>query len=251
MHVPNPNFNFSLVTQYPMTHLDTELKQLRAAVVEMWNLVISQLEKAKLVIENNDRDLYAEVKANEKRVDAFEIKLDMDCENILALFNPVASDLRFVLSVLKINYNLERIGDYAKGTASIVKDCECKVDAVDLRETHIPEMFEVCIDMLSEALEAFEKEDNVKARNVFAKDEMLDDTNKKANAITAKLIEKSPKKMVTALSLLSVIRKLERVGDQTKNISEEIIFYIEAKILKHKKKKEILQHKSDEQQSNG
>ena len=169
----------------------------------------------------------------------------MDCENILALFNPVASDLRFVLSVLKINYNLERIGDYAKGAASIVKDCECKVDANDLKETRIPEMFTVCIDMLTEALEAFEKEDNIKARNVFAKDDVLDEINKQANTITAKLIDKNAKKMVTALSLLSVIRKLERVGDQTKNISEEIIFYMEAKVLKHRKKKELLQDKPD------
>ncbi|HEX2936417.1 MAG TPA: phosphate signaling complex protein PhoU [Bacteroidales bacterium] len=228
-----------------MTHLDTELKQLRASVVEMWHLVISQLGKAKTVIENNDRDLYAEVKANEKRVDAFEIKLDMDCENILALFNPVASDLRFVLSVLKINYNLERIGDYAKGTAAIVKDCECNIEANELKETRIPEMFSVCIDMLTEALEAFEKEDNSKARNVFGKDDILDQINKQANTIGAKLIDKNPKKMITTLSLLSVIRKLERVGDQTKNISEEIIFYLEAKVLKHRKKKELFQDKPD------
>jgi phosphate transport system protein len=226
-----------------MTHLDTEIKQLKAAVIEMWGLVISQLEKAKIIIENNDKNLYAEVKANEKRVDAFEIKLDMDCENILALFNPVANDLRFVLSVLKINYNLERIGDYAKGTAAVVKDCEYKIDADSLKETRISEMFDVCIIMLSEALEAFDKEDNIKARNIFAKDEMLDEINKRANTITINLIEANPRKINNALNLLSVIRKLERVGDQTKNISEEIIFYLEAKILKHKKKKELNQEK--------
>src|SRR5512145_506233 len=158
-----------------MTHLDTELKQLRASVIEMWNLVISQLEKAKIIIEQHDKSLYCEVKANEKRVDAFELKLDMDCENILALFNPVANDLRFVLSVLKINYNLERIGDYAKGTAAVVKDCDYKINADSLKETRISEMFDVCITMLSEALEAFDKEDNIMARNIFAKDEMLDE----------------------------------------------------------------------------
>ena len=76
-----------------MTHLDTEIKFLKDAILEMWDLVISQLEKSKKVIETVDKNLYAEVKANEKRVDAFELKLDMDCENILALFNPVASDL--------------------------------------------------------------------------------------------------------------------------------------------------------------
>jgi phosphate transport system protein len=226
-----------------MTHLDTELKQLRASVIEMWSLVISQLQKAKDIVENNHKDLYVDVKANEKRVDAFEIKLDMDCENILALFNPVASDLRFVLSILKINYNLERIGDYAKGSATLIKDCDFKVDKETLKETRILEMFDVCIDMLSEALEAFENEDNIKARNAFVKDDILNEANKKATSTIAKLIEKSPKKIEDMLNLLSVIRKLERVGDQTKNISEEIIFYIEAMVLKHKKKKEILGNK--------
>jgi phosphate transport system protein len=223
-----------------MTHLDTEIKQLRASLIEMWNLVISQLEKAKEVIGNNDKNLYVEVKTNEKRVDAFEIKLDMDCENILALFNPVASDLRFVLSVLKINYNLERIGDYAKGAASLVKECEYKIDKDALKETNILDMFDVSIGMLTEALESFEKEDNIKARNVFIKDDILDENNKKAISTISKLIEKQPKKTEDLLSLFSAIRKLERIGDHTKNIAEEIIFFIEAEILKHKKKKEIL-----------
>lgn len=223
-----------------MTHLDTELQQLQTSIVEMWNLVISQLEKAKKVITDNDKNLYAEVKANEKRVDAFEIKIDMDCENLLALFNPVASDLRFVLSVLKINYNLERIGDYAKGAASLVKECDFKMNNEALSETKIIDMFDVSIDMLAEALDAFESRDNVKARNSFIKDDILDEANKRAIPIIAGLIEKHPKKTEDFLSLFSAIRKLERIGDHTKNISEEIIFFIEAEILKHKKKKEIL-----------
>jgi len=223
-----------------MTHLDTELKQLRASVIEMWNLVISQLEKAKIIIEKNDKNLYAEVKANEKRVDAFELKLDMDCENILALFNPVASDLRFVLAVLKINYNLERIGDYAKGISAVIKDIDHKFDKESLNETHISEMFDVCISMLTETLDSFETENNISARNVFIKDSILDDINKKANKIAACLIEKNPKNITNTLNLLSIIRKLERVGDQSKNISEEIIFYLEALVVKHKKKKDIL-----------
>jgi phosphate transport system protein len=228
-----------------MTHLDTELNQLRATIIEMWNLVISQLEKAKEVIENNDKNLYAEVKTNEKRVDAFEIKVDMDCENLLALFNPVASDLRFVLSVLKINYNLERIGDYAKGAASIVKECEYKIDKDALKETHILEMFDVNIDMLAEALEAFEKNDNIKARNVFIKDDIVDENNKKAITVIAGQIEKHSKKTEDLLNLFSAIRKLERIGDHTKNISEEIIFFIEAQILKHKKKKDIMKKSTE------
>jgi phosphate transport system protein len=223
-----------------MTHLDTELKQLKDTVLEMWELVISQLVKSKIIVEENNKDLCAEVKANEKRVDAFEIKLDMDCENILALFNPLAGDLRFVLAVLKINYNLERIGDYAKGISSLVKETNFRSDKESLEETHLPEMFDVCLNMLLEAKEAFDNQDNIKARNVLLKDDILDEANKRAALAVASLIEKDPKNIEGYLNLLSSVRKLERVGDQIKNISEEIIFYIEALVLKHKKKKDIL-----------
>jgi phosphate transport system protein len=222
-----------------MTHLETEINLLKEAITEMWNLVISQLEKSKKVIETVDKNLYAEVRANEKRVDAFELKIDMDCENILALFNPVASDLRFVLAVLKINYNLERIGDYAKGIAAISKEMDTPFSKDAINETKIFEMFDVSFTMLNEALEAFDKEDNLKARSIFAKDAILDDINKRANCIASDLINQNPKDVHNTLNLLSIIRKLERAGDQTKNISEEIIFYIEAKVLKHKKKKEL------------
>ncbi|MBL8103852.1 MAG: phosphate transport system regulatory protein PhoU, partial [Anaerolineales bacterium] len=98
-----------------MTHLDTELKALKEDMHEMFRLVLSQLEKSKTALISLDKDLAREVIVNEKRVNSFELKLDRDCENIIALFNPVAVDLRFVLASLKINSNLERIGDIADG----------------------------------------------------------------------------------------------------------------------------------------
>jgi phosphate transport system protein len=101
-----------------MTHLETELKQLKSDILDMWTLVINQLSKSREVLNNFDKELACEVMAGEKQVDAFELKINMDCENILALFNPLASDLRFVLAVMRMNYDLERAGDYAR---SIVK----------------------------------------------------------------------------------------------------------------------------------
>ena len=97
-----------------MTHLDTELKELKASLIDMWQLVLNQLAHSREAMEKLDKELANQVLANEKRVDAFELKINMDCENILALFNPVANDLRFVLAALRINSDLERIGDYAK-----------------------------------------------------------------------------------------------------------------------------------------
>lgn len=223
----------------PNSHLNTELRRLKEDTIEMWELVISQMEKAKYAIEHNDSNMANEVAANEKRVDAFELKLDMDCENILALFNPLANDLRFVLSVLKINYNLERIGDYAKGISGYVKVANEPFSEEVLRETHVISMFEIAIDMIKNTLESFEEESNHQAISIFTKDEYLDQVNRDANTIIAELLEKKTTNIEDTLQLLSFIRKLERVGDQTQNIAEEIVFYLEAKVLKHKKKKEL------------
>jgi phosphate transport system protein len=221
-----------------MTHLDTELQLLKANVVEMWNLVMDQLTKTYHAIETADSELINDINANEKRVDAFELKINMDCENILALFNPVANDLRFVLAVLKINYNLERIGDYAHGITKLLDETEFSKESV--KETKIKEMFEVAIKMMAKTLESFEQEDIHKLLKVFKKDEKLDKVNKNANKIIADLISNNPKDIHSFLNLLSIIRKLERVGDQTKNIAEEIVFYIEAKVLRHNKNKNII-----------
>jgi phosphate transport system protein len=92
--------------------------------------------------------------------------------------------------------------------------------------------------MLNYALESFEKEDNQLVRNIFKMDSSLDKVNKNANRIIAELIQQYPNETEANLNLLSIIRKLERVGDQTKNISEEIIFSIEAKVVRHSKNKD-------------
>lgn len=221
-----------------MTHLDTELHLLKANIIEMWNLVMDQLTKTYHAIETADEELINDINANEKRVDAFELKINMDCENILALFNPVANDLRFVLATLKINYNLERIGDYAHSITKLLEDTEFSKESIE--ETKIKEMFEVAIKMLTKTLESFEEEDIHKLLKVFKRDEKLDKVNKNANRTIANLILNKPKDIHSYLNLLSIIRKLERVGDQTKNIAEEIVFYIEAKVLRHNKNISIL-----------
>jgi phosphate transport system protein len=224
-----------------MTHLDTELKQLKTDLIEMWTLVINQLSKSREALAEFDKDLTSEVFALEKQVDAFELKLNTDCENILALFNPLANDLRLVLAVMRINYDLERIGDYARSIARMVSDAEKHVDEDILKKTQVFEMFDIAINMLTIAIESFEKEDNSNIRKIFKKDESLDRVNRYANEIVAKLIQKKPSEIDNCLNMYTTIRRLERVGDQTKNIAEEIIFYLEAKVLRHKKKKEKIE----------
>ncbi|MBP7167822.1 MAG: phosphate signaling complex protein PhoU [Bacteroidia bacterium] len=221
-----------------MSHLEIELKNLKSEMLEMFALVKLQLEKSKAALVNLDKDLAREVLVNEKRVNGFELKLDRDCENIIALFNPVAIDLRLVLACMKINSNLERIGDIAEGISQFVLNIKLEPEKKLLETTRLIEMYDTAILITYEVMEAFNNEDTKRARSVFKMDEILDEINLNANQAVADFIRENPDRINQSLYLLSAIRKLERVGDQCKNISEEIIFYIEAKVLKHKSREQ-------------
>jgi len=216
-----------------MSHLDVELANLKNDTVEYWKLVNSQLDKGYQSLVEMNKELALEIISVEKRVNAMEIKIDRDCENIFALFNPVAVDLRFVLAVLKINTNLERTGDIAEGIAKFVNNVEANFDVKLLERTRALEMFKTARVMMEKVLDAFEKEDTTLARKIFIEDELLDKINMAANKVVGDYIKNNEGDVEQALYLLSIIRKLERVGDQAKNMAEEIVFYVEAKVLKH------------------
>jgi phosphate transport system protein len=222
-----------------MTLLEVELQKLKGEIISMWDLVITQLTKARQALVSFDKDLALEVVASEKRVNGMELKIDRDGESIIALFNPVAVDLRFVLAVLKINYNLERTGDIAKGIAKCVVNSETPFNENLLQDSQILIMYEEATDMLEDVLEAFKNEDTKIARTIFKRDKFLDEINKKNDASIAAYIRSNSNDLEQSLYIHSAIRKIERAGDQAKNIAEEIIFYVEAKVLKHTSKKNI------------
>jgi len=220
-----------------MTHLEEELTMLKSEITVMWQMVISQLYKTREALLEFDKDLAREVVSAEKRVNALELKIDRDCENIFALFNPVAVDLRTVLAVLKINNNLERSGDIAEGIAKYIISADQPFNAELVEKTQILRMYDETNNILEDVLKAFETEDTRLARSIFKRDEVVDEINVSANAVVADFMRAHPEKIEEGLYLISMIRKLERVGDHCKNIAEEIIFNIEAKVLKHKSKK--------------
>lgn len=222
-----------------MTHLDLELKQIKKQVIEMMTLVKSQLAKGKEAVLTFDKDLVHEINANENRVNAMELNIDRDVENALALYSPVAVDLRFLMASFKISADLERIGDNAVGIAKYINNVDEQLTKENLTKIRFTEMYENALMILDDVFEAFEKEDTKLARKVFIKDALLNEINSNAANIAIELIKETPEKTQNYLYLLSIIRKLERVGDLAKNISEELIFYIEAKVVKHKNKKTI------------
>src|ERR1043166_769723 len=139
-----------------MTHLDEEIKKLKKEVSMMFMLVHGQLKKSFDAMRNFDIDLAHEILQTETRINAQELKIDRDCENILALFSPVAIDLRYVLAVLKINTNLERTGDICEGIARFLIELEKPFEPDLLDTAQIGRMFELSISMMEDIEEAFD-----------------------------------------------------------------------------------------------
>ncbi len=218
-----------------MSPLELELQAVKDNLCDMLGLVKSQLIKCKEAIENKDVELALEIIESEKQVNVQELAIDRDCENILALYTPVATDLRLVLATLKIANDLERIGDNAKSLARFLKSNVKKVPEGLINEYNLPDMLDVLIGMINDMGEALRKNDTKLARETAKRDKQLNEHNKKAFKTTANLIKDHPEEAKPLLKLFAITRNLERAGDLTKNIAEEIVFHIDAKVLKHAK----------------
>lgn len=219
-----------------MKHIENELIVLREDIIEMAEFVAGQVNKSREAIDNGDLNLAREIVENEKRTNAFELKIDNTCESILALYNPVANDLRLVLAILITNNNLERIGDLCKGVSKFMLEHGKPFDKYLLEKNKILLMYDTIISMFEDVLNGMVNEDTKTARQVFLKDDTLDEINKASTKNSTEIIKTNPENTLQQLYMLSIIRKLERMGDQIKNIAEELIFYIEAKVVKHRKK---------------
>ena len=209
--------------------IESELVLLKKEIDEMWTLVYNQLDRAGESVLTLDRKLAQQVQVHERRVNAFELKIDSDVEDIIALYTPVAIDLRFVLAMLKINTNLERLGDFAEGIARFaIEEKELTLDADLIKNLRLEEMIRQMLDMFELAKRALQEENQELAQ-------VLDEINAHASHLLADYIVKHPESALSCLNLASVFRKLERAGDHITNIAEEIVFYIDAKVLKHHK----------------
>ena len=222
-----------------MNLLETELGELKSELIDMTVLVKGQMERCVTSFFTFDKDLAKEVVKNEKRVNACELKIDSKGEHILALFNPVAIDLRFVVASLKMVSDLERIGDHAKGISQYLIKSNVPFDPELIEKVRFKEMTDIALEMITILNESFETDNTKLARTLFTIDEKLDEINVRSNMIITEYFkegDKDPEKILQAIYLLSIIRKMERVGDYVTNIAEEIIFYVKAKVLRHKRK---------------
>ena len=216
-----------------MNTIEKEISNLKSSLLTMFLLVEGQWEKGASAIVNYDQDIAEEISSSENRINAQELKIDSDCENIIALHAPVAVDLRFILSARKINHALEHIADIAESVAKYVADHDVPYDKGIMTKIRINEMLEIFNAMMDCVVEAFGNEDPTIARRVFKKDKLINEINSDSPQIIIDNINKYDKNML--LYLLSSIRKIERAADSLKKIAEGIIYHLEAKIVKHKK----------------
>lgn len=215
-------------------HIDEELGIMKDLVMQMWNLVGRQLDKAEESLLTCNKELASEVVLTEKVCNNMDNKISLACENFIALNNPVAIDLRLALAILRINSNLERIGDFAEGISRfVIKDMTDKLDENDLKQLKLKEMFNNVNYMCDINKKAFLEEETNDLGKVFERDDAVDDINLKSKSVVANMIRTNPNKAEEYLCLYSVIKKVERIGDRCNNIAEEIIFYLDANVVKH------------------
>lgn len=212
-------------------HFVQELEALKTNIIRMASMVEeSMADSLKAVLERSP-EIAWKVIEREQRVNAFELENDNAVVDLLALQQPVASDLRFILAALKINNDLERIGDHAVNIA------ESAITFTSLPplevQTDIPRMGLITKEMLRDAIDGFIHNNAAACRGVLQNDDLMDAMNKKTINDLIAVVQTAPESLRAALELTRVSRNLERVADLATNIAEEVIFVAEAQVVKH------------------
>jgi phosphate transport system protein len=214
------------------TPLDQELSSLHGLIGEMASLVDEQFADAMNALLSEDAQLADEVVARDDVIDQLEMKIDDQCERILALHAPVATDLRMLIMAVKINTDFERIGDHCRNLA---RNTPSLIDGPDLlTETHIPEMADMSRAMLREVEVAFWERDRLKARKVIARDLQVNRLHaKNVDRLVHMIGEDDGAHAKAIANLLTASKALERISDHTKNIAQSIVFMVEGTDIRH------------------
>jgi phosphate transport system protein len=213
-----------------MRHFEQELNELRKRLLEMSGLVESSIYRAVAALVDKDESQISVVLQNESRINQMEIEIDDAATRLLALEQPVASDLRLITSAIKINSDLERMGDSAVRIAERAAFLahEPVLDFVDIRR-----MASLAQEMVRKSLDSFVKRDSDLARSVLLADDAVDELR---DANYEKLVEHMEGNCTAirpCLSMFSVVRGLERIADHATNIAEDVLFLVEGVDVRH------------------
>jgi len=209
------------------------MDQLKKMIHTLGALVEESVEKSVHALTQRDIRLGKKVIDDDDKIDRAEVELEEECLKVMALYQPVANDLRWVVSILKINNDLERIGDLAVNIAERAVYL-AKRDEIEI-SPEFSEMSLITLAMLRYSFDALINLDEGLARKVCAMDDKVDDLNRKMYRQFESRLRKDPEHVDSFVQLLSASRYLERIADHATNICEDIIYLISGKIVRHRK----------------
>lgn len=214
-----------------MRHFEQELDLLKAKLLEMSALVESAVYRSVQGVVEKNEELAQQVLKNEARINQLEIEVDNLAISLLALQQPMAQDLRLVTAAIKINNDLERMGDLS---VSIAQSALALMREPVIRPLiDIPHIAGLAQSMVRKALDAFVNRDAELARSVLASDDAVDNMRTASYHELISFMEKNPEHIPQALYLLSVVRNLERIADHSTNIAEDVLFLIKGIDVRH------------------
>jgi phosphate transport system protein len=212
-------------------HFEEELGQLKARLLEMGGLAEDRVRLAVRALVDRDRELVERVVTNDAQINALHIEIDDRCFKMLALHQPMAVDLRGIVAAVKINTDLERVGDLAVNISEAVSRYLEHAPVKELID--IPRMAVIAQDMLRDALDSYVRRDLALARDVLNRDDELDSLK---TMVFRELLDHMLRDRSTiepSLDLILVSRHLERIGDHATNVAEDVIFMVSAKDVRH------------------
>ena len=215
---------------------DQELQDLKETILKMGVLVQELIHKAVESLKKRDRDLAKEVIKRDMEVDQLELQIDEKCVNLIALRQPKAGDLRFITTGMRIATDLERIGDLSEDIAE--REIEVSDQPLLKPLDDIPKMGKLAEESLTMAIDAFLNSDPGKARKLWAKEAESDHLRDQIHDELLVIMEKDCSTVRRGIPLLLVSRHLERICDHIVNIAEDVIFMVEARVVKHAERKD-------------
>ena len=213
-------------------HIERQIDHLKEKILRVGTLVEEAFSKSITALINRDTALAQRVMASDEEIDRMEVEVEEECLKILALYQPVAADLRFVVAVLKINNDLERMGDLARNIAKRVPQL-ASGPAVDL-PPEIRTMSMLAQDMVKHCLDAVVNADPTLARQVREEDDAVDEARQQIRRRILQGIKASPDKLENLLRINSVSKHIERIADMATNVAEDVIYMVEGDIVRHR-----------------
>ena len=207
------------------------LDDIKKDLIYLANQVEYNIRQAVKALKKGDIKLAEEVIASDEEIDMMEVKIEKSFLELLALQQPVAIDLRFIVGGLKMNNDLERIGDHAVNIAKTVIECPDMQRLDSIKKVN--QMKKMSCSMLHDVVSAFIHQDTDEALEIQERDEELDALYEDIVVLSKDLLKKEPDKLDENFAIVRIARSLERVGDLAKNIGEEVVFMKEAKIIRH------------------